>query len=215
MGEQENVQMVREIYAAFGRGDVPTILNLVAEDVEWTNPGAPAVPYAGRRRGRAQVAEFLAALNENVKIERLVLRDLIAQEGQVVALGSWQGRVRANDRMFETDWAMLWVCARGRVARFRCYQDTARMAAAFHADAATTTSTTIPIGEIESFLETVDEAIDLAHHGEAVTGFSLLLSGLQSAQRARSSGAAWGRVVIECYRLILLRFVDMYEVGHR
>jgi uncharacterized protein len=35
MAEQENVQLVQEIYAAFGRGDIPAALDALAHDVEW------------------------------------------------------------------------------------------------------------------------------------------------------------------------------------
>jgi ketosteroid isomerase-like protein len=214
MGEQDNVQVVQQIYAAFGHGDIPAILSLVAEDVDWINPGAPAIPYAGQRRGRAQVAEFFAALDDSVQIDRFVLRDLIEREGRVMALGSWQGRVRANGRGFETDWAMLWVCEKGRVVQFRSYQDTAGMVSAFQPNAAVTGSTSIPAEEIDAFLETVDTAIELALDGKAVDGYVFLMEGLWAAQRARARSKPWASAIVECYRLILQRFVDLYELRH-
>ncbi len=33
MTEQENVQLIQELYAAFGRGDVPAILDQLTDDV--------------------------------------------------------------------------------------------------------------------------------------------------------------------------------------
>jgi ketosteroid isomerase-like protein len=42
----------RDLYDAFGRGDIPTILNLLADDVDWYDPGPPAVTHAGRYRVR-------------------------------------------------------------------------------------------------------------------------------------------------------------------
>ena len=40
MSTQENVQVVKDGYAAFSRGDIPGLLALLAEDVEWHIPGA-------------------------------------------------------------------------------------------------------------------------------------------------------------------------------
>jgi ketosteroid isomerase-like protein len=59
-----NLQTVQDIYAAFGRGDVPTILGHLADDIDWeygmTNAG---VPWLQRRRGPAEVVKFFEALS--------------------------------------------------------------------------------------------------------------------------------------------------------
>lgn len=65
MGNNETVQ---EIYAAFGRGDVPTMLGHLADDVEWEDwpeswsPYAADVPWLRRLRGgpAARVAAAIA-----------------------------------------------------------------------------------------------------------------------------------------------------------
>lgn len=41
MPVEENVQTAKEGYAAFGRGDVPAILELLADDIEWIEPRPP------------------------------------------------------------------------------------------------------------------------------------------------------------------------------
>ena len=38
MTELENVQIIKEHFAAFGRGDVQSALNIVAENVDWQSP---------------------------------------------------------------------------------------------------------------------------------------------------------------------------------
>ena len=58
-----NIDVVREIYGAFGRGDIPAILGHLAENVDWEyGPVSTDVPWLQHRRGRAQVGEFFAAL---------------------------------------------------------------------------------------------------------------------------------------------------------
>ena len=46
MTEQDNVQVVRRAYAAFQKGDITGLLDLVAEDADWSHPGPPeAIPF--------------------------------------------------------------------------------------------------------------------------------------------------------------------------
>ncbi len=45
----ENVEFVKGLYAAFGRGDVPAVLAGFADDIEWHE--ALGMPYGGVYRG--------------------------------------------------------------------------------------------------------------------------------------------------------------------
>lgn len=55
----DNVGTVNDIYAAFGRGDVPWILDQLADDVAWEEgTRATALPYLQPGRGKQHVAEF-------------------------------------------------------------------------------------------------------------------------------------------------------------
>ena len=52
---RENVTLVRNLYAAFSRGDVASLLDAVSPDVEWGEPDNPFYPSGGTRRGHAGV----------------------------------------------------------------------------------------------------------------------------------------------------------------
>ena len=62
MGIQENVQLVKNGYAAFARRDIQGLLALFAEDIEWVIPGA-GLPLSGTYRGHAGVASFFQKLS--------------------------------------------------------------------------------------------------------------------------------------------------------
>jgi ketosteroid isomerase-like protein len=62
MNEQNNKALVEKMYAAFGRGDVRTILDHLTPNVEWTLEGPSVIPFAGKRIGPAQVHKFFEAL---------------------------------------------------------------------------------------------------------------------------------------------------------
>jgi hypothetical protein len=54
MGEQ-SVDVVRGVYEAFGRGDVPAVLGAMADDIEWHE--AEGMPYGGVYHGGEAVAQ--------------------------------------------------------------------------------------------------------------------------------------------------------------
>jgi len=63
MSTQTNIQTVESIYAAFGRGDVPAILERLHPDVEWELDAPPSdVPWLRPGRGREAALAFFQAL---------------------------------------------------------------------------------------------------------------------------------------------------------
>lgn len=135
MKEQENVQIVQEIYAAFQQGDIETVLKPLADDVEWWVAGSKeSIPYAGTCTGREQVAQFFVTLDETVEYERFEPYEYIAQGDQVVALGRDRRRSRATNNLIENEWAMVFTLRQGKVAALRVYEDTERVALALCAN---------------------------------------------------------------------------------
>ena len=66
MSTRENVQIVKDFFAAIGRGDKQGLLALVAEDIEWIIPGEDW-PLAGTHRGHAGLAEVLRKASAEVE----------------------------------------------------------------------------------------------------------------------------------------------------
>jgi len=70
MSAEENVQTAKDGYAAFGRGDLPGILELLTDDIEWVNPGPPdVIPGAGTHRGKDAVAGFFGTLAQSTDFQ--------------------------------------------------------------------------------------------------------------------------------------------------
>ena len=130
MSEQENVRKVQEIYAAFGRGDIPAILDAVAENVEWHHTGAPEVPYGKTRHGRQGAAQFFTELSDHIEVLEFEPREYVSDGETVIALGSWGGRAKRTGRSFRAEWAMVWKFSGGKVVYYRAYENTAAVAAA-------------------------------------------------------------------------------------
>jgi uncharacterized protein len=134
---QENVQIVKDAYAAFGRGDINGLLALFAEDIEWISPGE-GLPLAGTYRGRAGVAGFFQKVSEMLEFSFLEPREFVAQEDWVLVVGFDRGRVKATNRTFEGYWVMAFTVRHGKVTNVREYIDTLALARGFEMAACAT-----------------------------------------------------------------------------
>jgi len=139
MAEQENVRVVQDAYAAFQRADIPGLLGILSDDIDWWTPGTTEqIPYAGRLRGRGEVGGFFARLGESEEITHFEPREFIAQGDKVVVSGNYKGRTRPAGREYDLDWLHVFTVRDGRVTAFREYIDTAALADAHRGAAAQT-----------------------------------------------------------------------------
>jgi ketosteroid isomerase-like protein len=58
---QDNVRIVKDLFAALGGVDKQALLALAAEDIEWITPGEDS-PLAGKRRGYAGLLDLVQNL---------------------------------------------------------------------------------------------------------------------------------------------------------
>ena len=131
--EAENTQVVKNAYAAFGSGDIPGLLALVDDNVEWQAViGTEGIlPQAGLRRGKASVGEFFRILGGTAEFQSFEPREFIAQGDQVAVVGHYKGRVKATGKTWDTEWVMIFTIRNGRVVRFREYTDSRQLVAAY------------------------------------------------------------------------------------
>lgn len=133
----KQVETVKAMYAAFGRGDVPAILEALREDVVWEyQPISTDVPWLQRRDGRAAVTGFFTTLATEIEFQQFEVRTLAEAPGVVIALVDLEATVKRTGRAVrEVDEVHIWhFDERGRVARFRHGVDTHAHWRAWHPD---------------------------------------------------------------------------------
>ncbi|HUA84184.1 MAG TPA: nuclear transport factor 2 family protein [Bryobacteraceae bacterium] len=136
MGVQENVQVVKNGYQAFSRGDIPGLLALLTDDVEWHHPGGYSL--SGTYQGHDGVANFFRKLAQDFDILDLQAREFVAEGDRVLVVGWERAKVRATNRTYEADWIHAFTVRDGKVAKFREYTDTQAIAAAYGSTARAT-----------------------------------------------------------------------------
>lgn len=137
MSDKDNVQVVKDAYAAFGKKDIPGILDTLSEDVEWNIPGPPdTIPFAGRKRGRDEVRNFFTKLSEYEETTHFEPREFVVKGERVVVLGNYKARVRSTKREYDLDWVHVFAVREGKIKSFDEYLDTAALTDAYSAASA-------------------------------------------------------------------------------
>lgn len=130
MREIANIDTVRAVYAALGRGDIAGALDRLDETIVWITPGSEAVPMAGKRRGIEEVRGFFEALAHRVTFTVFEAREFLAQGNRVIALAHYEGRDNVTGKAFRAESAMLWTIGNNKALRFQEYTDTEALAEA-------------------------------------------------------------------------------------
>jgi ketosteroid isomerase-like protein len=134
MSIEENVQIVKDFFAAMGRSDKQGLLALVAEDIEWIIPGEDW-PLAGTHRGQAQLAALLQKASDEVETTYPKPPEFVAQGDRVLVVGVATGKIKATNKPFKDDWVFDITVRDRKVTKIREYIDTQALARASEMDA--------------------------------------------------------------------------------
>ncbi len=128
---RENVEIVRSIYAAFAKGDVPAILALMAPDMEWNEaenfPYADGNPYRGPE---AILGGVFARLGGEWDGFTAAPDEFLDAGDAVLVLGRYTGTFKATGRAVDAQMAHLWRVADGKAVHFQQFTDTLQFARA-------------------------------------------------------------------------------------
>jgi ketosteroid isomerase-like protein len=129
-----NLSTVQAIYQAFGQGDVPAILDLVADDVAWeawadNSAQAAGVDHLVPRQGKDGVAEFFGIVGTFDVTDFQVL-SLMEGGNQVTAEVVIEAHFPNGGSLRDEELHLWTFDGDGKVSRMRHYTDTAKHIAA-------------------------------------------------------------------------------------
>lgn len=128
---QDHLATVGAIYAAFGKGDIPAILDRMADDVhweEWADNSAQkaGVPWMLPRQGKEGVLEFFKVMG-GLQVTDFRVLSLMAGGSQVAVEFEIEFAVPSTGRRLRDQEMHLWTFDdSGKVVRLRHYTDTAK-----------------------------------------------------------------------------------------
>ena len=132
---ENNLEIVRGMYEAFARGDVPAVLGAMSEDIVWNE--AEGFPYADRNPytgPQAVVEGVFTRLGTEWDGWTLDVRDYVAGGNSVVAMGRYRAIYKANGKSLDAQFAHVWKLQEGKAVSFQQYTDTAQAQAVVRDD---------------------------------------------------------------------------------
>jgi len=136
--EEQNIQVVKRLFEAFGKGDIQGALNTFAENVDFQSPvtrhAEPQISWAKPRHNRGEVAAFFKEMADKMQVRSMEAIEFTAQGNRVVVEGKNTGIVRSTGRSYEHDWAMVFTIREGKIMIHRHYYDTNDILVAFRSE---------------------------------------------------------------------------------
>jgi uncharacterized protein len=129
MSTEENIQVVKDFFAAIGSGDKQRLLALSAEDLEWIIPGEDW-PLAGTHRGHAGLADVFQKASEEIEMTYSEPPEFVTQGDRVLVIGVATGKIKATNKPFEDHWVFAITVRNGKLKNIREYIDTQALARA-------------------------------------------------------------------------------------
>jgi ketosteroid isomerase-like protein len=133
MSTQQTETIVHSFFDTFGRGDIPALLDLLTDDIDWKVQGSPDVPWTGQRRGGTQVEQFFSALATTADVQDFQIHSRLTQDNQAIVLGSFKWKVKKTQRTFDGDWAIHIVIRDNKIAHYQMFENSYAVAEAFRA----------------------------------------------------------------------------------
>ncbi len=137
MSAEQNLRIVQDMYAAFGRGDLGFVLDKIADDCEGfgvVSATQTGVPWHTdlNIRGKAAAVRYFEALSSSVDHKTFEQRDFAATGDHVYATVRLVQAIHATGKTLEQPEVVHHFTFRdGKVVRCRISEDTALTRAAF------------------------------------------------------------------------------------
>ena len=123
MTVQKNIQVVQQLLIALRRGDIPGVLDKLADDVQWRAWGpAERPPGLETLYGKVQVGKFLAELKDR-DFQEFEPQEFVAQGEQVMVLGQASQPIQRNSQIVPLDWVMVFELDGNKIVRYQYCDD--------------------------------------------------------------------------------------------
>jgi ketosteroid isomerase-like protein len=125
----DNVALVKGIYEAFGRGEIPAVLGAMSPDIRWHEAeGNPYMPS-----GEAWVGPDALLKNLFMRIGAewdgftVHVKSVHGAGDSVIVEARYSGTYKPTGKSIDAQACHVWDIRNGKVARFQQYVDTAQL----------------------------------------------------------------------------------------
>lgn len=135
MAYGKKTEIVQKLYAAFQKGDLPTLLENMTDTIDWgIDAQTPsAIPWYGLGVGKDYAASFFKALAKECHFTVFEPSGFLESEDSVACLIRYEATLKRNGRKVAQTAIHHFTFEGARVSRWRAWEDTARTLAAWNA----------------------------------------------------------------------------------
>jgi ketosteroid isomerase-like protein len=113
---QSPAEVIRGMYDAFARADIPALLSALDEQIDWRAP--ENLPHGGHFTGRDAVGGFFQGIGEHWETLTVEVDQLLSDGDHVVVLARARGTLRATGEDTGYTAAHAWTLRDGTPVRF-------------------------------------------------------------------------------------------------
>jgi len=119
-----NGEIIRELYEAFGTGDVPAVLGAFDENISWTE--AEGFMYGGTYEGPNGVLAgvFMRIATEWEDFTVVASKIVDGGDGNVISTGTYSGKYLKTGKSMSVPFAHEWELRDGKIVKFNQHTDT-------------------------------------------------------------------------------------------
>ena len=121
----DHIQTIKDLYAAFGRGDAGMILSKLSADVSWEVEAPPEISIAGIRKGPEAVKGFFQAIANDHADPKLEITEYFSSADGVAAFGRYKCTLKKTGKHVDSPVAHLFKFRDGKIVRFVDHVNTA------------------------------------------------------------------------------------------
>ncbi len=135
MAYGKKTAIVQKLYAAFQKGDLPTLLEHMTDTIDWgiAAQTPSAVPWYGIGSGKEYAASFFNALAKECDFTRFEPTEFFENENGVACLVRYDATLKRNGHKVSQEVMHHFGFQGERVSRWRAWEDTARLLTAWSA----------------------------------------------------------------------------------
>ncbi|NEV92753.1 ketosteroid isomerase [Psychroflexus sp. YR1-1] len=124
-----NVVIIDSLYKAFGKGEIPKVLELMDPEIVWYeaegNAYADGNPYIGPEAVLNGVFARVGAEHEYFNLQDIELNQMTGNK--VLARLRYDAKVKKTGKTFNAQVAHLWTLKDGKISGFQQYVDTKKL----------------------------------------------------------------------------------------
>jgi ketosteroid isomerase-like protein len=125
----DNVSLLKNLYGAFGRGDIPSVLAAMSADIEWhqaeNNPYMPSgEAWVGPDSVLKNLFMRLGTEWDDFAVHPRSFHDA---GGSVIVEARYSGTYKSTGKSTDVQVCHVWDIKDGKVTRFQQYVDTAKL----------------------------------------------------------------------------------------